>query len=101
MSLLSGFGFSDVPPRRQRTPSRADKRTLSKVEDTPISAHLGRRRKSIEVPCCEQCDSHYLTIKTSRGDNEVWLVCRECEFEWKDERCDMIATPRARRVMGP
>lgn len=62
---------------------------------------IGARRKMLEVPCCEVCGCHYLSIKTSKGDDKVWYVCRDCGYGWVDARCDMIAMPRARRVMGP
>jgi DNA-directed RNA polymerase subunit M/transcription elongation factor TFIIS len=89
MSWLNGYGISKGVQQPKPRPSAES------------AARKGRRRKQVEVPCCEVCDCHYVTIKTSKGDDKVWYVCRDCGYEWIDTRCDMIAMPRARRVMGP
>jgi hypothetical protein len=79
---LSGLGFSNAPrPARPQPPL---------ANETP---RKGRRRKSVLVPCCEECDGHYIRILRSDGD-VVTLECRECGFTWKDTCREVIGRPR-------
>jgi membrane protease subunit (stomatin/prohibitin family) len=50
----------------------------------------GRTRMTVTVACCPECGSRYLRIKNSKGGKIILLECKECNHQWKDERCEII-----------
>ena len=82
MNWLAGYGFTGARPKPQR-PAQRQTQAQNAWEK-------GKNRMTVTVACCPECGSRYLRIKNSKGGKIILLECKECNHQWKDERCEII-----------